>query len=110
MLRLEWRSYFSLKAWVLVTFVVVWNGGFLVAILTSGGTLEAVTISPGRWIVNGVLLLACAFGLVVATNTKLQDALVAPTRRHNFRVNEFYFLSFVTFMLVVIDLTRGRIT
>ena len=100
-MKLEWRSLVSLKAPVIVAFVLIWNAGFLLAMYLGGGGLKG-GLSPIGMKVTGVdCLAACLFSLSVAASKPVQAALIAPSRAANFNSKEFYFLAFVSGALAV---------
>ena len=100
-MSLNWRSILSLKAWVLVTFLVLWNLGFFVSMQAGGGGLTGGLAPAGMKISGYVCLAACAFSLSVATSKSIQSFLIAPSRAANFSTREFYFIAFITGFLAI---------
>ena len=94
-MKLEWRSFVSLKAPVIVAFVLIWNAGLLLAMHLGGGGLKGGLTPIGMKITGVVCLAACLFSLSVAASKSVQAALIAPSRAANFNSKEFYFLAFV---------------
>ena len=95
-MKLEWRSLVSLKAPVIILFVVFWNAGFMLAMYLGGGGLLGGLTPIGMKVTGFVCLSACIFSLAVATIKPLQLALIAPSRAKCFNPKEFYFLAFVS--------------
>ena len=98
-MKMDWKSFVSLKAYVLIAFVVIWNAGFLLAMQLGGGGLRGGLTPIGMKITGAVCIAACIFSLLVACIKPIQARLVAPARAHNFNVKEFYFLAFVSGVL-----------
>ncbi len=97
----QWRSYLSLKTSVLVAFLIIWNLGFVVAMYGFGDGFGA-PITPNAGIVISVICIcACIFGLIVSFSEKFRNNLLEPKRAHDYRVKDFYLLSFITFVLAV---------
>ncbi len=93
--QMNWRSFLSLKAYVLVIFVVLWNLGLLYDFIIEGRSIIADKSSTGLKISGFTCLAACVFAIAVAKSKNIQDILVAPKRNHNFNVKEFYFMAFI---------------
>jgi hypothetical protein len=100
-MKLEWRSLVSLKAPVIVAFVLIWNAGFLFAMHLGGGGLKGGLSPIGLKISGFVCFAACLFSLSVAASKPVQEVLIAPSRADNFNSKEFYFLAFVLGALAV---------
>ena len=100
-MKLEWRSYISLKASVLIVFVALWNAGILYAMFLGGGGPRGGLTPVGMKVTGFVCVAASIFALSVAMSKSLQSSLVAPTREKNFNSREFYFLAFVTGVLAI---------
>jgi len=99
----EWRSLASLKASVIVTFIVLWNAGCLVGVHLNGG-FGRLTNRASAIAIAVTCAVACAFALAVALSTEVQDVLLADSRRHNFRQSDFLFVAFLSGMLAVFSL------
>jgi len=100
-MKLEWRSLVSLKAPVIIAFVLIWNAGFSLAMHLGGGGLRGGLSPIGMKVTGFVCLAACLFSLSIAVSKPLQAALIAPSRAGNFNSKEFYFLAFVSGALAV---------
>jgi hypothetical protein len=90
------KSVTSLNAWVMMTFIVVWNAGFLLAIYAGGGRLDALLSPEGQTLAGLTCLAAAVFALAIAAVRPFRELLVDPARAHNFTAKEFYFIAFVT--------------
>jgi hypothetical protein len=75
---LNWRSFISLKAYVIIIFLVVWNVGLLYAMYMGGGGLEGGLTPIGMKISSYVYLAASIFSFSVAVSKPVQAALIAP--------------------------------
>ena len=105
---LEWRSLASLKASVIVTFIVLWNAGCLVGVYLNDG-FGQLTNRESAIAMAVTCSAACVFALSVALSAAVQDALLAESRRHNFRRGDFLFVAFLTGMLAIFSLVAtGR--
>jgi len=100
---LEWRSLASLKASVIVIFIVLWNVGCLIGVQLNGG-FGQLTNRASAIAMAVTCIAACAFALAVALSTEVQDVLLADSRRHNFRRSDFLFVAFLTGILAVFSL------
>ena len=100
-MKLQWRSVTSLKASVLVTFVLLWNAGFLISIYIGGGSWSGGQTSLGMKISGLVCLAACLFTFAVARSKSVQEKLIAPSRSEYFNTREFYFLAVVSGVLAI---------
>jgi len=100
---LEWRSLASLKASVIVAFIVLWNAGCVIGVYLNGG-FEQLTNRGSAIALAGTCAAACAFGLAVALSARVQDAFLAESRRHNFRRSDFFFIALITGLLAVFSL------
>jgi len=100
-MKLNWRSLISLKVPVIVTFILLWNAGFLLAMYLGGGGLHGGLTPIGMKITGYVCLIACLFTLLVATIKPVQTLVVAPSRADNFSSKEFYFLAILSGVLAI---------
>ena len=96
----EWRSILSLKASVIVGFVLTWNLGFSVAIYVNGGMTRMSF--PAAWIIGATCFIASGFFAAIAMSGRFREFVLAPTRQHNFRRGDFVFLAFLVGTLGVL--------
>lgn len=104
---LEWRSLASLKASVIVCFVVLWNAGCLISVYLNNGFGQLT-----NWESLIAMALTCfaasAFALAVALSTGVQDVVLAESRRQNFRRSDFLFIGLVTGLLAMFSVAEIR--
>ena len=100
-MKLEWRSFISLKAPVLIAFVALWNAGILYAMFLGGGGPRGGLTPVGMKVTGFVCVAASIFALSVAMSKSVQASFIAPARAQNFHSREFYFLAFVTGVLAI---------
>jgi len=100
-MKLNWKSLLSLKAPVIIAFVLLWNAGFFLAMYLGGGGLRGGLTPIGMEITGYICLVACLFSLSVATIRRVQSILIAPSRAENFNTKEFYFIAFITGVLAI---------
>jgi len=93
---MSWKSFLSLKPYVIVTFLVVWNGAFLLSI-ENGRMLDGVLqLAPGsNPIIGWTSVGATVFAFVVASSPAAQSVLVSPSRADAFSSKEFYLASVI---------------
>lgn len=104
---LELQSLASLKASAIVALIVLWNAGCLVGVYLNGG-FGQLTNRGSAFAMAGTCAAACAFALGVALSARLQDALLAESRRHNFRQSDFFFVALITGVLAVFALIAAN--
>lgn len=105
----QWRSYLSLKTSVLVIFLLAWNIGFLIAMYAFGNGF-GLPITPKAGIaISIVCICACIFCLAVSCFPNIRSKLLEPTRAKDYRSQDFYLLSFVTFVLSIAMLFFPRL-
>ncbi len=96
-MKFKWRSLISLKAPVIIAFILLWNSGILLAMYLGGGGLTPI----GMEVTGYVCLVACLFSLSVARSTTVQSLVIAPSRAANFNSKEFYFLALLSGFLAI---------
>jgi len=95
----KWKSFLSLKTSVIVTFLVLWNGGLIIAMSVFGdGLMSPITPKSGAAIAV-ICLLAGIFGFTVSISEGAREILLEPKRSHQFRKRDFYLLGFLGFAL-----------
>lgn len=93
-----------MKIPVIIAFILVWNIGCLVAIYLNGGAGSLT--DPMTELAMGIACLAASiFTAAVGSSEALQNRVIAPTRRHNYRSGVFLFVAFLCGALSVIALT-----
>jgi hypothetical protein len=94
--KIEWRSLASLKTSVILTFVVLWNAGFLTGLYLNGGFGPLARSRAAAIAVAATCAATCGFTLALALSRGVQDALLAESRRDDFRRGDFVFLALLT--------------
>lgn len=97
----QWRSYLSLKTPVLITFLIIWNLGILIAIFGFSSGFNTPISSNGGIVISITCLLACFFGFSVAISSKIRGKLIEPKRAHYYEGKYFYLLGFIALILAV---------
>ncbi len=100
-MKFKWRSLISLKAPVIIAFILLWNSGILLAMYLGGGGLRGGLTPIGMEVTGYVCLVACLFSLSVARSTTVQSLVIAPSRAANFNSKEFYFLALLSGFLAI---------
>jgi hypothetical protein len=93
----------SLRKSVAAGFVVVWISGFLLGVFFNGG----LTHLPNRAstiIVAATFVGASTFALLVALSRRVQNIVLAESRRGDFRRGDFLFIASVNGALALIVL------
>jgi len=93
------KSLLSLKKPILIFVIVFWNAGFLFAIFSNGGFPDGLFTKESGQIIGTICMLICAFFLSVAISPKIQDCVISKERKINFSSKDFYFLSFLLFII-----------
>jgi hypothetical protein len=100
-MKLNWKSFFSLKIPVIISFVVIWNAGFIYAAQLGEGIFSGGFTPLGMKITGMVCVAASIFSFCVAFIKPFQSMVVAESRLQNFSVKEFYFLALIAGVLAI---------
>ena len=95
------HSILSVKKTVLISFVVFWNIGFLIAFYFGGGGIEGM-FSPLSMKVQGIVcVIASLFCLSIAVLKPVQKLVVLEDRIESFNPIGFYFVAFIAAILAI---------
>ena len=100
-MKLNWKSFLSLKIPVIITFVVIWNAGFIYAAQLGEGAFSGGFTPLGMKITGMVCVAASIFSFSVAFIKPFQNMVISEARIQNFSVKEFYFLALVAGVLAI---------
>ena len=94
MLGIRLKTILSLKVYILLSFIIFWNAGFLFGRYLGGdvrGSFAPIAVRT----YGAVCGAACIFFLFVANPKVAQRYFVSPSRGQNYRPREFYLLAFL---------------
>ena len=98
---MKYKGLLSLKIWIMITFVAVWNIGFLCAMKQEPESGQSSMPRESALIIAATCFLASVFALTVAASKKAQSYVLAEKRLHLFASRPFYLVSIVTGVLAL---------
>ena len=101
------KSLLALKAWVIVSLLVVWNGCFGLVRHLYGD--RWVSIPDARWL-GGVPLLALAgLSISVLSSSTVRKHLIAQSRESWYKPGIFIFISVVSSLMAILYIIHSAV-
>jgi hypothetical protein len=100
-MRIKAKPLLALRTWVILTFILVWNGVCLLALGLNGwhGQLRE---GPGLWVAVTQLACTSTLALVIVLIPRVREALTDPQRRELYEPTPFVFIALITAVMAVV--------